>query len=145
MISFKTISGEDNSSLIDYCDNILKNLGASSFRTYDKDKKRVNLFATLKTKKTNGKTPIILSGHTDVVPVSKSWSTDPFKATVKDDKLYGRGACDMKGFIACSLAYAPVYSKSDLDRDIHFSFTFDEETACQGAPILIEELKKIRY
>ena len=142
LISFKTISGEDNSSLIDYCDNILKNLGASSFRTYDKDKKRVNLFATLKTKKTNEKTPIILSGHTDVVPVSKSWSTDPFKATVKDDKLYGRGACDMKGFIACSLAYAPVYSKSDLDRDIHFSFTFDEETACQGAPILIEELKK---
>ena len=142
LISFKTISGEDNSALIDYCDNILKNLGASSFRTYDKDKKRVNLFATLKTKKTNGKTPIILSGHTDVVPVSKSWSTDPFKATVKDDKLYGRGACDMKGFIACSLAYAPVYSKSDLDRDIHFSFTFDEETACQGAPILIEELKK---
>ena len=142
LISFKTISGEDNSSLIDYCDNILKNLGASSFRTYDKDKKRVNLFATLKTKKTNGKTPIILSGHTDVVPVSKSWSTDPFKATVKDDKLYGRGACDMKGFIACSLAYAPIYSKSDLDRDIHFSFTFDEETACQGAPILIEELKK---
>ena len=142
LISFKTISGEDNSSLIDYCDNILKNLGASSFRTYDEDKKRVNLFATLKTKKTNGKTPIILSGHTDVVPVSKSWSTDPFKATIKDDKLYGRGACDMKGFIACSLAYAPVYSKSDLDRDIHFSFTFDEETACQGAPILIEELKK---
>ena len=142
LISFKTISGEDNSALIDYCDNILKNLGASSFRTYDEDKKRVNLFATLKTKKTNGKTPIILSGHTDVVPVSKSWSTDPFKATVKDDKLYGRGACDMKGFIACSLAYAPIYSKSDLDRDIHFSFTFDEETACQGAPILIEELKK---
>ena len=142
LISFKTISGEDNSSLIDYCDNILKNLGASSFRTYDKDKKRVNLFATLKAKKTNGKIPIILSGHTDVVPVSKSWSTDPFKATVKDDKLYGRGACDMKGFIACSLAYAPIYSKSDLDRDIHFSFTFDEETACQGAPILIEELKK---
>ena len=142
LISFKTISGEDNSSLIDYCDNILKDLGASSFRTYDEDKKRVNLFATLKAKKTNGKIPIILSGHTDVVPVSKSWSTDPFKATVKDDKLYGRGACDMKGFIACSLAYAPVYSKSDLDRDIHFSFTFDEETACQGAPILIEELKK---
>ena len=142
LISFKTISGEDNSSLIDYCDNILKNLGASSFRTYDKDKKRVNLFATLKTKKTNGKTPIILSGHTDVVPVSKSWSTDPFKATVKDDKLYGRGACDMKGFIACTLAYAPIYSKTNLDRDIHFSFTFDEETACQGAPILIEELKK---
>ena len=142
LISFKTISGEDNSPLIDYCDDILKNLGASSFKTFDKDKKKVNLFATLKATKQIGKKPIILSGHTDVVPVSKSWSTDPFKATIKGDKLYGRGSCDMKGFIACTLAYAPIYSKSNLDRDINFCFTFDEETACQGAPILIEELKK---
>ena len=142
LIAFKTISGEDNSSLIDYCDGILKKLGATSFRTYDSEKKRVNLFATLKAKNSNSKKSIILSGHTDVVPVSKGWSSDPFTATIKGDKLYGRGSCDMKGFIACALAYAPVYSKSNLDRDIHFSFTFDEETACQGAPILIEELKK---
>ncbi len=142
LIAFKTISGEDNNSLINYCDKILTSLGAESFKTYDNEKKRVNLFATLKSKKPNGKSPIILSGHTDVVPVSKSWSTNPFKATIKDDKLYGRGSCDMKGFIACTLAYAPIYSKSNLDRDIHFSFTFDEETACQGAPILIAELKK---
>jgi len=142
LIGFKTISGEDNSALIDYCDEILKQLGATSFRTYDDEKKRVNLFATLKAKNSNNKKPIILSGHTDVVPVSKGWSSDPFAATIKGDKLYGRGSCDMKGFIACALAYAPIYSKSDLDRDIHFSFTFDEETACQGAPILIEELKK---
>ena len=142
LIAFKTISGEDNSSLINYCDEILKKLGATSFKTFDNEKKRVNLFATLKSKKSNGKKPIILSGHTDVVPVSKGWSTDPFKATIKENKLYGRGACDMKGFIACALAYAPVYSQTNLDRDIHFSFTFDEETACQGAPILIKELKK---
>ena len=142
LISFKTISGEDNSSLINYCDQILKKLGATSFKTFDDEKKRVNLFATLKAKKTNGIKPIILSGHTDTVPVSKSWSTDPFLATIKGDKLYGRGACDMKGFLACALAYAPIYSKSNLNRDIHFSFTFDEETACLGAPILIEELKK---
>jgi acetylornithine deacetylase len=142
LIAFKTISGEDNSSLINYCDDILKKLGATSFRTYDNEKKRVNLFATLKAKNSNGKKPIILSGHTDVVPVSNGWSSDPFTATIKDDKLYGRGSCDMKGFIACALAYAPIYSKSNLERDIHFSFTFDEETACQGAPILIEELKK---
>ena len=142
LIAFKTISGEDNSSLIDYCDKILSGLGAESFRTYDQEKKRVNLFATIKAKKPNGKNPIILSGHTDVVPVSKSGSTDPFIATIKENKLYGRGSCDMKGFIACTLAYAPIYSKSNLSRDIHFSFTFDEETACQGAPILIEELKK---
>tara|TARA_B100001250_G_scaffold395337_1_gene400138 strand:- start:438 stop:1625 length:1188 start_codon:yes stop_codon:yes gene_type:complete len=142
LISFKTISGEDNTKLIDYCDKILNNVGAKSFRTYDNEKKRVNLFSTLKAKKSNNKMPIILSGHTDVVPVSKGWSTEPFKATIKEDKLYGRGACDMKGFIACVLAFAPIFSKSNLDRDINFSFTFDEETACIGAPILIEELKK---
>ena len=142
LISFQTISGEDNNSLINYCDEILNKLGATSFKTFDDEKKRVNLFATLKAKNSNGKAPIILSGHTDVVPVSKGWSTDPFKATVKGDKLYGRGSCDMKGFIACVLAYAPIFSKSNLNRDIHFSFTFDEETACIGAPILIKELKK---
>ena len=142
LIGFRTISGENNNDLINYCDEILKKIGATSFKTYDTEKKRVNLFATLKAKKSNNKKPIILSGHTDVVPVSKSWSTDPFKATIKNDKLYGRGACDMKGFIACSLAYAPIYSKANLDRDIHFSYTFDEETACIGAPILIKELKK---
>ena len=142
LISFKTISGEDNNSLIDYCDNILKKIGASSFRTFDDDKKRVNLFATIKAKNPSNKKPIIFSGHTDVVPVSKGWSTDPFIATIKNNKLYGRGSCDMKGFIACTLAFAPIYSETNLDRDIHFSFTFDEETACQGAPILIEELKK---
>jgi len=142
LIAFKTISGQDNTSLINYCDNILRDLGATSFRTYDENKKRVNLFSTLKAKKPNDKLPIILSGHTDVVPVSNGWSTDPFKAEIKDDKLFGRGSCDMKGFIACVLAFAPMFSKSELNRDIHFSFTFDEETACIGAPILIKELKK---
>mgnify|MGYP003323652063 FL=1 len=142
LIAFKTVSGENNTQLIDYCDNILNSLGAVSFKTYDEEEKRVNLFATIKAKKEGNKKPIILSGHTDVVPVSKGWVTDPFEATIKEDKLFGRGSCDMKGFIACTLAYAPIFSSSNLDRDIHFSFTFDEETACKGAPILIEELKK---
>ena len=142
LISFKTISGENNSSLINYCENILSKSGATSFKVFDADKKRVNLFATLKAKKSNGNEPIILSGHTDVVPVSKGWSTDPFVAEIKNDKLYGRGSCDMKGFLACSLAFADIFSKSNLSRDIHFSLTFDEETACVGAPLLIKELKK---
>ena len=123
LIAFKTISGEDNSSLIDYCDEILKKLGATSFRTFDDEKKRVNLFATLKSKNPNNKKPIILSGHTDVVPVSKGWSQIHLKQLLKMINLYGRGSCDMKGFIACTLAYAPIYAKSNLDRDIHFSFT----------------------
>ena len=142
LIGFKTISGEDNNDLINYCEKYLNDLGATSFKTYDDEKKRVNLFATIKAKKSNGVKPIILSGHTDTVPVSKSWSTDPFTATIKEEKLYGRCYCDIKRFIACTLAFAPVFSKVDLNRDIHFSFTFDEETACLGAPILIKELKK---
>ena len=114
LISFRTISGEDNNDLINYCENYLKKLDASSFKTFDDEKKRVNLFATLKAKKSNGIEPIILSGHTDVVPVSKGWSSDPFKAEIKGDRLYGRGSCDMKGFLACSLAFAEVFSKSNL-------------------------------
>ena len=142
LIAFKTVSGENNNSLINYCDDKLKALGAESFRTFDKEKKRVNLFATLNAKSGNGQKGIILSGHTDVVPASKSWNTDPFKATLKDEKVFGRGACDMKGFIACTLAIAPYFAKESMKRPIHFSFTFDEETACQGAPLLIAELKK---
>ena len=142
LIAFQTVSGTDNSKLINYCEIILNDLGIETFKVFDNEEKRVNLFGTLKAKKTNKKKPIILSGHTDVVPVSKGWSTDPFKATIKNDKLYGRGSCDMKGFIACTLAYAPVFTRSYLDRDIHFCYTFDEETACIGAPLLIKELKK---
>ena len=142
LISFKTISGKDNGPLINYCDDILKKNGVSTFRVFDDNKERVNLFGTIKAKNPNTKKPIILSGHTDVVPVSKGWSTDPFIATVKGDKLFGRGSCDMKGFIACVLAFVPTLSKTNLDRDVHFSFTFDEETACIGAPLLIKELKK---
>ena len=142
LIGFQTVSGTDNSELINYCEKILNDLGIETFKVFDDEEKRVNLFGTLKAKKTNGKKPIILSGHTDVVPVSKGWSSDPFTATIKNEKLYGRGSCDMKGFIACALAFAPVFKESNLDRDIHFCYTFDEETACIGAPLLIKELKK---
>ncbi len=142
LIAFKTVSGQDNSELINYCEKILNDLDIETFKVFDDDKIRVNLFGTLKAKKTNGKKPIILSGHTDVVPVSKGWSSDPFTATIKDNKLFGRGSCDMKGFIACTLAYAKIFRETNLDRDIHFCYTFDEETACIGAPLLIKELKK---
>ena len=109
LIGFQTVSGTDNSELINYCEKILNDLGIETFKVFDDEEKRVNLFGTLKAKKTNGKKPIILSGHTDVVPVSKGWSSDPFTATIKNEKLYGRGSCDMKGFIACTLAFAPVF------------------------------------
>ena len=80
--------------------------------------------------------------NTEEAEIYKESLEIKFVTTIKEDKIFGRGTCDMKGFIACTLAYAPIFAKNNLDRDIHFSFTFDEETACQGAPILINELKK---
>ena len=143
LIKFQTVSGTSNLKLIDYCEKKLSKLGAESFKTFDEAKQRVNLFSTITgKKKLNGK-GIILSGHTDVVPATgKEWSSDPFIATEKNNKIYGRGSCDMKGFIACALALAPYFASQNLKKPIHFSFTYDEETACQGAPIMIKELKK---
>jgi acetylornithine deacetylase len=143
LIKFQTVSGTSNLKLIEYCEKRLSKLGATSFKTFDETKKRVNLFSTITGgEKLNGE-GIILSGHTDVVPASaKEWSSDPFIATEKNNRVYGRGSCDMKGFIACTLALAPYFASQNLKKPIHFSFTYDEETACQGAPIMIKELKK---
>jgi len=143
LIKFQTVSGTSNLALIEYCEKRLNKVGATSFKTSDQANKRFNLFSTVNGKsKVSGK-GIILSGHTDVVPASsKEWSSDPFVSTEKNNKVYGRGACDMKGFIACSLALAPYFASQNLKKPIHFSFTYDEETACQGAPVMIKELKK---
>ena len=143
LIKFQTVSGTSNVKLIEYCEKKLSKLGAMSFKTFDEAKQRVNLFSTISGKQKLNGGGVILSGHTDVVPASsKEWSSDPFIATEKDNKIYGRGSCDMKGFIACSLALAPYFASQNLKKPIHFSFTYDEETACQGAPIMIKELKK---
>jgi len=143
LIKFQTVSGTSNLKLIEYCEKRLSKLGATSFKTFDETKKRVNLFSTIAGKRKLNGGGIILSGHTDVVPAStKEWSSDPFVATEKNNKVYGRGTCDMKGFIACTLALAPYFASQNLKKPIHFSFTYDEETACQGAPIMIKELKK---
>ena len=143
LIKFQTVSGTSNLKLIEYCEKRLSKLGATSFKTFDETKKRVNLFSTIAGKQKLNGGGIILSGHTDVVPASaKEWSSDPFVATEKNNKVYGRGTCDMKGFIACTLALAPYFASQNLKKPIHFSFTYDEETACQGAPIMIRELKK---
>jgi len=143
LIKFQTVSGTSNLKLIEYCEKRLGKLEATSFKTFDETKKRVNLFSTITGKQKLNGGGIILSGHTDVVPASaKEWSSNPFVATEKNNKVYGRGSCDMKGFIACALAVAPYFASQNLKKPIHFSFTYDEETACQGAPIMIRELKK---
>ena len=143
LIKFQTVSGTSNLKLIDYCEKKLDKLGALSFKTFHDSKQQANLFSTINGKKKLDGGGIILSGHTDVVPASaKEWSSDPFVAREKDNKIYGRGSCDMKGFIACTLALAPFFASQNLKKPIHFSFTYDEETACQGAPIMLKELKK---
>ena len=143
LIKFQTVSGTSNLKLIKYCEKKLSKLGAISFKTFHDSKQQANLFSTINGKKKSDGGGIILSGHTDVVPASgKKWSSDPFIATEKDNKIYGRGSCDMKGFIACTLALAPFFASQNLKKPIHFSFTYDEETACQGAPIMLKELKK---
>ena len=143
LIKFQTVSGTSNLKLIEYCEKKLEKLGAMSFKTFHASKQQANLFSTINGKKKLDGGGIILSGHTDVVPASaKKWSSDPFIATEKNNKVYGRGSCDMKGFIACALALAPYFASQNLKKPIHFSFTYDEETACQGAPVMIKELKK---
>ena len=143
LIKFQTVSGTSNIELIEYCEKKLEALGANSFKTFDDKKLRVNLFSTINGKQKLNGDGIILSGHTDVVPAStKDWTSDPYVANERDNKVFGRGSCDMKGFIACTLALAPYFASVNLKKPIHFSYTYDEETACQGAPVMLEELKK---
>ena len=134
LIKFQTISGKSNLALIEYCENELKKSGAISFKTFNKSKTQANLFSTIKSGSSDGK-GIVLSGHTDVVPaVPDEWISDPYIAREEDNKVYGRGTSDMKGFIACTLAVAPLFASKKLKAPIHFSYTFDEETGCLGAP-----------
>jgi len=115
-------------------------LGAKSIKTLYKKQIQANLFSTIGNDIGNG---IILSGHSDVVPATSSyWTSDPFIARDKDKKIFGRGTSDMKGFIACTLAVAPLFASKKLSRPIHFSYTFDEETGCLGAPLVLNDLKK---
>ena len=143
LIKFQTVSGTSNIELIEYCEKKMSALGAESFKTFDDKKLRANLFSTINGKQKLNGGGIILSGHTDVVPAStKDWISNPYVASHRDGKVFGRGSCDMKGFIACTLALAPYFASENLKKPIHLSYTYDEETACQGAPVMLKELKK---
>ncbi|GLQ34703.1 acetylornithine deacetylase [Amylibacter marinus] len=137
LIGFPTVSSDSNMACIDWISNYLRNLGAD-VKISSAVAGKANIFATLGPQVDGG---IILSGHTDVVPVAgQNWSSDPFQMRVDGDRYYGRGACDMKGFIAACLAMAPVFAAQNLKRPVHFAFTYDEEVGCLGARVLINEL-----
>jgi acetylornithine deacetylase len=141
LIAFPTVSSDSNLELITYAADLLSSAGATLSFTRDETGTKANLFATLGPAGDGG---IVLSGHTDVVPVAgQDWTSDPFAMDERDGLLFGRGACDMKGFIACVLAMAPYYGSLDLKRPLHVALTHDEEVGCMGARTLVAEIERM--
>ena len=120
LIAFDTTSRDSNLALIDFAQTLLEKSGARCRRSYDATGRKANLFATIGP---DGDGGFVLSGHTDVVPVDgQDWSSDPFKPEVRDGKLFGRGACDMKGFVGVALSLVPEIAKAKLSRPHPFRF-----------------------
>ncbi len=140
LIAFDTTSRGSNLALISFARDLLEKSGARCRLTHDATGKKANLFATIGP---DGDGGYVLSGHTDVVPVDgQDWSSDPFRAEVRDGKLFGRGACDMKGFVGVALSLAPQIAKAKLKRPVHFALSYDEEVGCIGVTGLLEDLKR---
>ena len=139
LIAYPTISADSNLQMIEFLADYLDHLGADVLLNHAPDGTKANLFAKLGQGHENG---ILLSGHTDVVPVAdQDWSHDPFDMVERDGRLYGRGTCDMKGFIAACLTKAQDYAKLPLKTPVYFAFTYDEETGCIGAQGLAKWLE----
>ncbi len=143
LISFDTVSRNPNLGLIETVRDELRKAGVDATITTDPRGQWANLFVTVPAHdgETNG--GIVLSGHTDVVPVNgQNWQSDPFKPEARDGLLYGRGSCDMKGFIGTALSLLPKMQATRLAKPIHFAFSYDEEVGCAGAPLMLTDLQK---
>ena len=139
LIGFATVSADSNLELIAYANERLDRIDARTHLTLNAEGTKANLFATIGPDVDGG---VVLSGHTDVVPVEgQDWSSDPFRALETDERVYGRGACDMKGFLACALAMAERFSAADLKRPLHLALTYDEEVGCLGAQVMLKALR----
>ena len=138
LIGFPTVTAESNLNLIEYAAARLEAVGAQVVLTHHPEDPKANLLATIGPAVDGG---VVLSGHTDVVPADEeAWTGAPFLAMRREQRIYGRGAVDMKGFIACVLAMAPTFAAAELRRPVQIALTFDEEVGCRGAPILVSEL-----
>lgn len=138
LVSFPTVSEDSNLPLIDFVHDYLSGWGIESHYVFNDDRQKANLYATVGPNVEGG---IVLSGHTDVVPVAgQAWDTDPFNVVEKDGKLFGRGTADMKSFSAIGLSLVPEMLAAGLKRPIHFALSYDEEVACLGAPDMIAEM-----
>lgn len=139
LIAFPSVSRDSNLDLIAYVKDVLSGLGIASTLVHNEDGRKANLWATIGPADTPG---VVLSGHTDVVPVEgQAWTSDPFYLTRRDGNLYGRGSADMKGFIGCCLAMAERAVTAPLKSPIHFAFSYDEEIGCVGVRRLLDLLK----
>jgi acetylornithine deacetylase len=146
LIAFDTTSRNSNLSLIECLANAFNDWNIDPILIHDTKEPKANLLATLPGKNGLRTGGIVLSGHTDVVPVDgQNWDTDPFQATVINDKVFGRGTCDMKGFIAVTMALIPKLKAMNLEFPIHFAFSYDEEIGCLGAPYLIDKIVALNY
>jgi len=138
LVAFPSVSHTSNKDITDYIETYLAGYGVSCLRTVTPDGAKHNLIATIGDPNTPG---IVLSGHTDVVPVEgQNWSRDPFKLHVENGKAFGRGAVDMKGFLACVLAHVPKWVAAERAVPIHLTFTHDEEIGCLGAQAAVDAL-----
>ena len=139
LVGFPTVSRDSNLALIEYVESLLAAQGVPCERIASDDGRKANLLARIGPAVPGG---VVLSGHTDVVPVAgQDWHSDPFVLTPgEQDRLHGRGTCDMKGFIACALAMVPVWAQAGLQRPIYLALSYDEEVGCLGAPRMIERL-----
>ncbi|WP_326914450.1 acetylornithine deacetylase [Sphingopyxis chilensis] len=143
LIAFDTTSRVSNLALIEFVAKFLRDENWHVSLTWNHDGRKANLFATLPALNGTLQGGLVLSGHTDVVPVDgQDWTTDPFAPQVRNDRLYGRGACDMKGFLGVAISLAPRWAKLGLPHPVHLALSFDEEVGCLGAPILIEDLAR---
>ena len=143
LIAFDTTSRHSNLALIHDCADYLESLGLKPWLSHNADQSKANLFATIAAADGNTEGGLILSGHTDVVPTDgQAWQSDPYRADIREGRLYGRGSTDMKGFIAAVLAAAPAMVQAELKRPLHIALSYDEEIGCLGAPVMIAELQK---
>lgn len=143
LIAHQSVSMTPNMALIEEVKAFLDGLGYETLVVRDDSDTKANLYATIGPAVNGG---VILSGHSDVVPTEgQNWASDPYDIDIRDGKLYGRGSCDMKGFLACLLAKTETFKNADLRVPIHLAFTYDEEVGCLGVPSLVEAINNLPH
>ncbi len=140
LVAFPTVSRDSNLALVDWVESYLDSWGVKSCRTWNEDRTKAAIYANVGPWVDGG---VVLSGHTDVVPVDgQNWTTDPWTVTERDGRLIGRGCCDMKGFDALALWAVPLALEAGVKRPLQIALSFDEELGCTGAPPMIADMVK---